>query len=113
MRPFVLLLPAASSPRDTAPQVLGSAITVFNEVCPERLELLHPHYRKLCQVLPDVDEWGQIAIMGTLLRYARTQFLNPKAESTEAKRGRKASSDDSDEGVCACVPAAGTLCLDS
>ena len=37
-------------------QVLGSAVTVFNDVCPERLELLHPYFRTLCQILPDVDE---------------------------------------------------------
>lgn len=91
-------------------QVLGSAVTVFNDVCPERLELLHPYFRTLCQILPDVDEWGQIEIMQTLLRYARTQFLDPKADVPVKKA--KASS-DSDSGahtaarldvcVCACV----------
>jgi hypothetical protein len=31
--------------------VLGSVIMVFEEVCPERLDLLHKHYRKLCNLL--------------------------------------------------------------
>lgn len=49
----------------------------FQEVCPDRIDLVHRHYRKLCALLVDVDEWGQIAILSMLTRYARTQFLDP------------------------------------
>ena len=31
--------------------VLGSIVMAFEEVCPERLDLIHKHYRKLCNVL--------------------------------------------------------------
>ena len=49
----------------------------FQEVCPERIDLVHKHYRNLCSLLVDVDEWGQIAILSMLTRYGRTQFLDP------------------------------------
>ncbi|KAM7534716.1 hypothetical protein Aperf_G00000107158 [Anoplocephala perfoliata] len=63
---------------DKSTVVAGSAVQAFEEVCPERLDLIHKHYRKLCSLLMDVDEWGQIAIINLLTRYARTQFPDPK-----------------------------------
>ncbi|KAJ1925896.1 AP-3 complex subunit beta [Tieghemiomyces parasiticus] len=62
---------------DNSPITIGSAIQAFNEVCPDRFDLIHPHFAKLCDMLIDADEWGQIAIVNLLLRYARTQFTNP------------------------------------
>jgi AP-3 complex subunit beta len=41
------------------------------------LELLHPHYRKLCKVLVDADEWGQVQLLDLLGRYARTMLSRP------------------------------------
>ncbi len=64
--------------RDHSPMVLGSALMAFNEICPNQFELLHPHFRKICHLLADVDEWGQVMILNTLTRYARTQFTNPE-----------------------------------
>ncbi|EUB57134.1 AP-3 complex subunit beta-1 [Echinococcus granulosus] len=63
---------------DNSTIVVGSAVQAFEDVCPERLDLVHKHYRKLCNLLMDVDEWGQIAIINMLTRYARAQFPNPK-----------------------------------
>lgn len=57
--------------------VLGSAVFAFSEVCPDSWDLLHAHYRKLCRLTVDADEWGQVVIMNTLLRYARAHFLSP------------------------------------
>lgn len=57
--------------------VAGSVVMAFEEVCPERIELIHKNYRKLCNLLIDVEEWGQVVIINMLTRYARTQFLNP------------------------------------
>jgi AP-3 complex subunit beta len=62
---------------DKQTTVLGSVVCAFNEVCPERLDLIHPHYRKLCNLLADIEEWGQIAIINLLTRYGRSQFANP------------------------------------
>lgn len=61
--------------------VLGSAVHAFEETCPDRLDLLHKHFRSLCRALADVDEWGQIVMIGLLTRYARTQFTAPSADS--------------------------------
>ncbi|CAD5125567.1 DgyrCDS13770 [Dimorphilus gyrociliatus] len=65
---------------DKTTLVAGSAIQAFEEVCPERIDLIHKHYRKLCNLLADVEEWGQVVIINMLTRYARTQFLNPNLE---------------------------------
>lgn len=62
---------------DRTTLVVGSAVMAFEEVCPERVELIHKHFRKLCNLLVDVEEWGQVVIVNMLLRYARTQFLDP------------------------------------
>jgi AP-3 complex subunit beta len=70
---------------DTQTLVLGSAVAALNEVCPERLDLLHKPYRKICHLLADIDEWGQITTMGVLMRYARQQFLDPCPESANTK----------------------------
>lgn len=50
---------------------------LFKRVCPERVDLLHKNYRKLCQLLIDVDEWGQLSFLQVLKSYARSQFVNP------------------------------------
>ena len=78
------------------PQVLGSAIAAFTEVCPDRVDLLHPHYRKLCSIMADIDEWGQVMLLSTLLRYARTQVNT----STRRRVPAMALSVDA---VCVCV----------
>ena len=65
---------------DKTTAVLSSAVAAFNEVCPEQLTLLHPHYRKMCHLLADLDEWGQITALNLLSRYVRTFFANPEPE---------------------------------
>jgi AP-3 complex subunit beta len=82
---------------------LGSAVYAFEQTCPDRLDLLHRHFRLLCRALADIDEWfnliqflfifkylrGQIVMIDLLTRYARTQFLSPFGN------GRKWSLDES------------------
>lgn len=58
----------------------GSVVMAFETVCPERIDLIHKNYRKLCNLLVDVDEWGQVMIINMLTRYARTQFVDPNQE---------------------------------
>ena len=79
--------------RDSTPFVLSSAVAAFQEVCPERIDLIHRHYRKICRMLVDCDEWGQILLANLLLRYARTQFTRPDAYD----RSLAAGADDDDE----------------
>jgi hypothetical protein len=69
---------------DKNTQVLSSAMSAFNEVCPDELELLHPHFRKLCHLLADLDEWGQILTLNILTRYARRFFAKPSADAVAA-----------------------------
>ncbi|KAH9018479.1 adaptin N terminal region-domain-containing protein [Lactarius pseudohatsudake] len=60
--------------RDRSPLSVGSVAIAFDAVCPTRLDLLHMHYRRLCRVLIDVDEWGQVNLLELLVRYARTML---------------------------------------
>ena len=87
---------------DRTTLVVGSAVMAFEEVCPERIELIHKNYRKLCNLLVDVEEWGQVVIINMLSRYARTQFADPNAadeleEAMEAEREFYSNSDESEE----------------
>lgn len=68
---------------DRTTLVVGSAVMAFEEVCPERVDLIHKNYRKLCNLLIDVDEWGQVIIINMLTRYARTQFTDPNVDDNE------------------------------
>jgi AP-3 complex subunit beta len=63
--------------RDRSPLSVGSVAIAFEVVCPTRLDLLHGHYRRLCRVLVDVDEWGQVNLLELLVRYARTMLPRP------------------------------------
>ncbi|XP_060804461.1 AP-3 complex subunit beta-2 [Amyelois transitella] len=66
---------------DKTPLVVGSAAMAFSEVCPDRMSLIHRSYRKLCSLLADVDEWGQLALLNVLTVYAKTCFPDPNVES--------------------------------
>lgn len=54
---------------DHSPGVVGAAASAFASVCPNNFSLIGRNYRRLCEVLPDVEEWGQIILIGILLRY--------------------------------------------
>lgn len=87
--------------QDKTTLVAGSTVIAFEEVCPERIDLIHKNYRKLCNMLIDIDEWGQIAVINMLVRYARTQFLNPNKHAKAAPKDEKfypsSESEKSDE----------------
>lgn len=54
---------------DHSPGVVGAAASAFNSVCPNNFLLIGRNYRRLCEILPDVEEWGQIMLIGILLRF--------------------------------------------
>lgn len=54
---------------DHSPGVVGAAASAFTSVCPNNFSLIGRNYRRLCEILPDVEEWGQIILIGILLRY--------------------------------------------
>ena len=68
--------------------VTGAAVAAFVEVCPDRLDLIHPHYRSLVRKLADMDEWGQLATLRLMINYARKCF--PR----RTRRVRKAATFD-------------------
>ncbi|KAL2926630.1 AP3-complex subunit beta-A [Bienertia sinuspersici] len=54
---------------DHSPGVVGAAAAAFNSICPNNLPLIARNFRILCEILPDVEEWGQIILIEILLRY--------------------------------------------
>jgi AP-3 complex subunit beta len=53
----------------------------------------------LCNLLIDVDEWGQVVIINMLTRYSRTQFVspNPISEVEKEENDKKVNEDDKEE----------------
>ena len=64
---------------DSSTMVLTSAVVALTELCPNRLELLHGSFRKVCHLLTDMDEWGQVIVIDTFARYCRKFFKEPRA----------------------------------
>ncbi|KAF8642214.1 hypothetical protein HU200_067478 [Digitaria exilis] len=54
---------------DNSPGVVGAAALAFKTVCPSCLALVSKHFRRLCETLPDIEEWTQIILIEILLRY--------------------------------------------
>jgi AP-3 complex subunit beta len=76
-----LLLPILSTLlQSPSPITLGASLTAFNAICPDNLSFLHSHYRRICRLLVDADEWGQVVALDTLIRYARAML--EKLETT-------------------------------
>ena len=64
---------------ETSTMVLTSVLVAFDELCPERLEFIHSSFRKICHLLTDMDEWGQVVVIDILARYCRVFFKEPRA----------------------------------
>uniref|UniRef100_A0A3Q3AAS6 AP-3 complex subunit beta n=2 Tax=Kryptolebias marmoratus TaxID=37003 RepID=A0A3Q3AAS6_KRYMA len=82
--------------KDKSTLVAGSVVMAFEEVCPDRIDLIHKNYRKLCNLLVDVEEWGQVVIINMLTRYARTQFTTPWKEDAVFDENNEKAFYDSD-----------------
>ncbi|XP_034094795.1 AP-3 complex subunit beta-1 isoform X1 [Gymnodraco acuticeps] len=82
--------------KDKSTLVAGSVVMAFEEVCPDRIDLIHKNYRKLCNLLVDVEEWGQVVIISMLTRYARTQFTSPWKEGATFDENNDKAFYDSD-----------------
>lgn len=80
--------------------VVGSAVTAFLEVCPERIDLIHRHYRALVRKLVDMDEWGQLATLKVMTYYARKCFpRRTKRQKKGKSRGFYEEEDSNDEDI--------------
>lgn len=78
--------------------VAGAAVAAFLEMCPDRLDLIHPHYRSLVRKLADMDEWGQLATLKLMMVYARKCF---------PRRTRKIKKASANENVKSAKPTKG------
>ncbi|KAK3352720.1 adaptin N terminal region-domain-containing protein [Lasiosphaeria hispida] len=92
--------------------VAGAAVTAFLEVCPERLDLIHKHYRGLVKMIVDMDEWSQLATLRLMAIYGRKCFprrtktvrSNEKTANLENFYGDGADASSEGEQVLAVDP---------
>ncbi|KAI9732401.1 MAG: AP-3 complex subunit beta [Cirrosporium novae-zelandiae] len=78
--------------------VAGSAVSAFLEICPDRIDLIHKHYRSLVKKLVDMDEWSQIATLKLLLFYSRKCFP-PRTQRVKKSNGTTTTADFYGEAV--------------
>lgn len=62
---------------DKVPSVLASALSAWEQICPEQTGLLHHSYRQICRMLIEMDEWGQLVALRVLTIYVRRCFEEP------------------------------------
>lgn len=78
--------------------VVGPAVQTFLQLCPDRIDLIHKHYRSLVKKLVDMDEWSQLATLRLLLSYSRQCF--PQKTHRVTRVNKKGFYDDEpDEAV--------------
>jgi vesicle coat complex subunit len=77
--------------------VAGAAVAAFLEVCPERIDLIHKHYRSLVKKIVDMDEWSQLATMRLVAIYARKCFPRSRQASQKAKQPSSSQSGGMDD----------------
>ena len=79
--------------KDRSPLSIGTVAIAFQAVCPTRLDLLHTHYRRLCRMLLDIDEWGQVHVLELLARYARSMLPKPIDADTATNKAEEIDPD--------------------
>uniref|UniRef100_A0A0A9EPA0 Clathrin/coatomer adaptor adaptin-like N-terminal domain-containing protein n=1 Tax=Arundo donax TaxID=35708 RepID=A0A0A9EPA0_ARUDO len=52
---------------DNSPGVVGASAVAFKSVCPSGLTLISKHFRRLCETVPEIEEWTQIILIEILL----------------------------------------------
>lgn len=75
--------------------VVGPAVQTFLQLCPDRIDLIHKHYRGLVKKLVDMDEWSQLATLRVLLSYSRQCF--PQKAQRVTKINKKGFYDEEPE----------------
>lgn len=73
--------------------VAGAAVRAFLDICPERLDLVHKHYRGLVRKLVDMDEWSQLATLNLMTVYGRRCFPR-RTQKVRKSNGTKGFYDD-------------------
>ncbi|KAM0432893.1 hypothetical protein ACHAPT_004598 [Fusarium lateritium] len=75
--------------------VAGAAVSAFLEICPDRIDLVHKHYRALIKQIVDMDEWSQLATIRLMMYYARRCF--PRKPEPSGDSEEKAQDQNVDE----------------
>jgi AP-3 complex subunit beta len=66
--------------------VAGAAVAAYVEVCPDRIDFIHQHYRALIKKIVDMDEWSQLAMLRMMTIYARKCF--PRRTKKAKSKGK-------------------------
>lgn len=77
--------------------VAGAAVKAFMDICPERLDLVHRHYRGLVKKLVDMDEWSQLVTLRLMTIYSRQCFPRRTRRVQKAKTTKDFYGDEDDE----------------
>lgn len=79
--------------------VAGAAVNAFLDICPDRIDLIHKHYRGLVKKLVDMDEWSQLATLKLMTTYSRKCFPKRMKRVTKNKSSQDfyGDSEDRDE----------------
>lgn len=77
--------------------VAGAAVKAFMDICPERIDLIHKHYRGLVKKLVDMDEWSQLATMKLMTIYARRCFPRRTRRAKKSNNTKGFYEDDEDK----------------
>jgi AP-3 complex subunit beta len=79
--------------KTSTPVTIGATLQAVDSICPDHLDLLHPYYRKICMLLIDSDEWGQVVVLAVLQRYVRNYLEKPEEQEVH-KAGVNKQHDD-------------------
>ncbi|OHS98534.1 Adaptin N terminal region family protein [Tritrichomonas foetus] len=65
---------------DSSPIAFSGAIAAYWALSPDNIDLLHPHFRSICENITKLDEYAQVFTLRSLTVYSRYCFKNPELE---------------------------------
>lgn len=68
---------------DPNPIAFSGAIVAYWSLCPYNIDLLHPHFKSICNSIQKLDEWSQVYTLRALTVYSRYCFRNPELEDEQ------------------------------
>jgi len=72
---------------DNSPIAFSGAIAAYWSLCPDNIDLLHKHFRQICQNISKLDPWAQMFTLRAFTVYARYCFKNPAVEDNDEDVG--------------------------
>jgi AP-3 complex subunit beta len=68
---------------DQSPIAFSGAITAYWTLCPDNIDMIHPHFRYICQNISKFDSYAQVFALRALTIYARYCFKNPATDTAD------------------------------